>query len=57
MTPMTPPRTPDDTAAYLRSLDHETLVRITTRCMSCPPDPRPDDQFCARELTLERDPR
>lgn len=54
---MTPPRTPDDTAAYLRSLDHETLVRITTRCVSCPPDPRPDDQFCARELTLERDPR
>ncbi|TXT57716.1 MAG: hypothetical protein BAJATHORv1_10420 [Candidatus Thorarchaeota archaeon] len=27
--------------------------RIKTRCISCPPDPHPDEYYCAWEFTLE----
>ncbi len=27
--------------------------RIRTRCIACPPDPHPDDYWCAWEFTLE----
>ncbi|MDD2580709.1 MAG: DUF6125 family protein [Desulfuromonadaceae bacterium] len=27
--------------------------RITTRCIACPPDPHPEDFWCAWEFTLE----
>jgi len=40
-------------AEFARAVD----PRITTRCVSCPPDAHPDDRYCAWEFTLERDPR
>ncbi|MGD1995686.1 MAG: DUF6125 family protein [Anaerolineae bacterium] len=29
--------------------------RIRTRCIACPPDPHPDEYWCAWEFTLEED--
>jgi hypothetical protein len=35
-------------AEFARTID----PRIQTRCMTCPPDPHPDDAWCAWEFTI-----
>lgn len=37
-------------AGFARTVD----PRIETRCVACPPDPHPDDFWCAWEFTLAR---
>jgi hypothetical protein len=37
-------------AGFARAID----PRIHTRCIACPPDPHPDDYWCAWEFTLEQ---
>jgi hypothetical protein len=36
-------------AGFARAID----PRLHTRCIACPPDPHPDDYWCAWEFTLE----
>lgn len=36
-------------AGFAKTID----PRIKTRCIACPPDPHPDDFWCAWEFTLE----
>ena len=35
---------------FARTIDS----RIKTKCLSCPPDPHPENYFCSWEFTLER---
>lgn len=39
-------------AGFARAVD----PRIETRCLGCPPDPHPDDQWCAWEFTVRDEP-
>ncbi|MGD8244724.1 MAG: DUF6125 family protein, partial [Anaerolineae bacterium] len=38
-----------------RNFAHAIDTRFQTRCIACPPDPHPEDYFCAWEFTLATD--
>ncbi len=37
-------------SGFARTID----PRIETRCLTCPPDPKPEDSWCAWEFTLKK---
>ncbi|MBD3406758.1 MAG: hypothetical protein GF411_11645 [Candidatus Lokiarchaeota archaeon] len=49
---------PDFPCKQVGEIEYEEFAktidpRIKTRCISCPPDPHPEDYYCAWEFTLE----